>query len=127
MSSSQNWQLCFEVGLNHLGKFELVEQILNELYEKKLQCAVSIQIREESFYLDGRESFQLSIDEYLKIGEMCATFNLPFGIALGPLQDKSWLLECGLEPDFLKILGMATKDISFIDSLGDFTCEKYIP
>ena len=125
MNTVNCWRLCLEIGLNHIGLIKNVIDILNVIHKQNIQCAVSIQIREEEFYSDGREKLKLSLDDYCEIRKMCSNFEIPFGLALGPLKDIDWILGSNLKPDFIKILGMATKNTNFVDSLNRFNCDKY--
>jgi len=125
MSGANHWNLCFEVGLNHLGNPKNVVEIINLIKKNNIRCALSVQIRENEFYLGGKEYLKLCEDDYLEIRNMCSNFEIPFGFALGPLKDTDWILDNDLKPDFLKILGMATQNTNFVDSLNRFNCDKY--
>ena len=125
MSAVPAWRLCYEIGLNHLGQIQNAFDIVNLLYRNKIPCAVSVQVREEEFYSKNMEHLKLSEDDYLDLRKMCLDFQIPFGLALGPLKKLNWILDSGLSPDFLKLLGIATNDRNFLDGLDNFHCEKY--
>lgn len=126
MTDTKAWKVCFEIGLNHLGRYENIMAIINDAEIPQLPCAISIQIREDSFYADGRQDFTLRSSEYSELRKLCAGLQIPFGLALGPLEDLTWLASLNLEPDFIKFLSVASNDIEFVDRLNKvFHCPKY--
>lgn len=126
MRKLKDWNVCFEVGLNHLGYFENVLNIIKESRIQDIPCALSIQIREESFYQGSKKNLALNIDEYLSIRKLCADLGIPFGLALGPLRELDWLVDSNLSPDFLKLIYIATNDLEFIGKVKQsFKCTKY--
>ena len=48
MTTVPNWKVCLEIGLNHLGSYSKVEEIVTEIGLQKLGVAITVQIREES-------------------------------------------------------------------------------
>ena len=126
MSTIKSWDVCFEIGLNHLGSYANIVKILQGSMIQNLPCSVSVQIREESFYSDDKKDLALSPDEYLKMRDVCSDLDIPFGLALGPLKNLGWLMDLKLYPDFVKLIGIATNDLSFVKRLSDtFACPKF--
>ena len=121
-----SWNVCLEIGLNHLGSVDLIFEMLESLQVCDLGVAVTVQVREESFYRDGKESLLLKPNEYQELSEYCRTRNVPFGFALGPLKNMEWICKSGIKLDFLKILYMATLDHEFLSRVNRiFDCKKY--
>ena len=84
MSNIQNWKVCLEIGLNHLGSYSKLEEIVIEIGLQKLGVAITVQIREESFYDSKKE-----IKEYLnqhknQLQCVVGMEYIPFGVAQTP-------------------------------------------
>lgn len=105
-----DWKICLEIGLNHCGdRDELDRLIVRALHmSKNFPVSVTVQIREPSFYLKEPE-LQLNSSDYLFIQQALRENNVPWGIAMGPVDNIVELFDKGLEPDFLKILSIATR------------------
>ena len=126
MKKVKNWDVCFEVGLNHLGSYNNILSIIKGGMIQNLSCSLSVQIREESFYDDSKRYLVLNSNFYVKLRELCRSLDIPFGLALGPLEKLDWLTGLKLQPDFIKYIGIATNDLDFVDRLNEaFTCPKY--
>lgn len=126
MNSTKDWRVCFEIGLNHLGDFKNISNILEVIKKSKNNCALTVQIREEDFYKNGKDHLRLDLEQYLELRKRCLDLNIQFGIALGPLEDLDWIANSGLDPDFLKLLGIASNNLDFIDAVSkSFSCPKF--
>ena len=126
MSNIQNWKVCLEIGLNHLGSYSKLEEIVIEIGLQKLGVAITVQIREESFY-DSKKEFKLTNNEYRNFLSLCRKFMIPCGFALGPILDLDKIKSEGLNPDFIKTLSMSSADQQFMTRLmKTFKCPKYI-
>ncbi len=126
MKKIKNWNVCFEVGLNHLGSYTNIENIIRDSMIQNLSSSLSIQIREESFYDDKNRYLALTSEDYIKLRATCRSLNIPFGFALGPIENLDWLTDLKLCPDFIKLIGIATNDLDFVDRLNEaFTCPIY--
>jgi hypothetical protein len=126
MKKVKNWDVCFEVGLNHLGSYTNILSIIQGSMIQNLSCSLSVQIREESFYDDSKRYLALNSDVYVKLREFCRSLGIPFGLALGPLENLDWLTDLKLHPDFIKPIGIGTNDLDFVERLNEaFTCPKY--
>ena len=126
MNYLDDWNVCFEIGLNHLGACERVLGTIREIRLENIPCSVTVQIREEGFYQGDKEKFALNTEEYIRISSLCKELGIPFGLALGPLDRLDWLAVPGISPNFIKLIGKATNDGAFIDRLNStFTCSKY--
>ena len=55
MKKVKNWDVCFEVGLNHLGSYTNILSIIQGSMIQNLSCSLSVQIREESFTMIARD------------------------------------------------------------------------
>jgi sialic acid synthase SpsE len=111
-----DWNICLEMGLNHLGSeknlFEIVQSI-----PINYKIAVSIQIREEDFYIKKNKKLHLDIILIKKIEHLFKSKNIKFGYALGPIKDLDYLLKANIKPDFIKLLSISIKDIGFIKKI----------
>jgi hypothetical protein len=54
MKKVKNWDVCFEVGLNHLGDYKNILSIIQGSMIQSLSCSLSVQIREEAFMMKTR-------------------------------------------------------------------------
>ena len=126
MSKTKDWNVCFEIGLNHMGCYENVIKNIKESRVQEVPCAISIQIREENFYKGDKKRLELNAEEYIRIRNLCSDLEIPFGLALGPLVDLDWLISSKLSPDFIKLIYKATNDLEFITRVNKlFLCDKY--
>jgi len=126
MNTLKNWDVCYEIGLNHLGSYANILSIIQGSMIQNLSCSLSVQIREESFYDDDKRHLALSSDVYVKLREFCRNLGIPFGLALGPLENLGWLTDLKLYPDFIKLIGLGTNDLGFVKRVSDaFLCPKY--
>ena len=71
-----------EVGLNHLGDDQLSWYYVNNLIIANCD-AITYQVREDGFYKDKYENFELSFEHYKEISKYCEEHNVDLGIALG--------------------------------------------
>ncbi|MDC0101049.1 N-acetylneuraminate synthase family protein [Alphaproteobacteria bacterium] len=121
-----NWKVCLEIGLNHLGSYALLEEMIKFKGIAELGVAVTVQIREEEFYKTNKK-FHLSIDEHLMFVDLCRELQIPCGLSLGPLSDLSVLKGSGLEPDFLKTLSVSSNNLDFMHQVREYySCPKYV-
>lgn len=126
MSDVSNWGVCLEIGINHLGSYTLLENIIKENGISELGVSVTVQIKEEEFYKTNKNFF-LTLEEHRRFLDLCRSMKIPCGLALGPLNNVQALKDEGLEPDFIKTLSIATEDINFMECLyGTYDCPKYI-
>tara|TARA_B110000008_G_C16887268_1_gene531376 strand:+ start:252 stop:1013 length:762 start_codon:yes stop_codon:yes gene_type:complete len=126
MRDLSNWNVCLEVGINHLGSYSLLENVIKDSSIAELGVSITVQIKEEDFY-KANKNFYLTLDEHRRFLELCRSMKIPCGLALGPLTDVQALKNGGLEPDFIKTLSISTEDINFIKRLyGAYDCPKYI-
>ena len=121
-----DWKICAELGLNHLGDYDNLMDLYSASGIKKLNCSLTIQVREESFYQKYPE-LQLDISDYESFNRKCLKDNKPFGLAIGPLEDFNWILNSDIKPDFLKVLSIASEKKDFLNELKrNFKCPLYI-
>jgi sialic acid synthase SpsE len=121
-----DWKVCLEIGLNHLGSYPLLEEMLRSSGIKELGAAVTVQIKEEEFYKNNKE-YKLTLDEHNKFINLCKELKIPCGLALGPLSNLSVLKNAGLNPDFIKTLSISSKNKDFMCDLYDmYDCPKYL-
>ena len=126
MNSAKDWRLCFEIGLNHLGDFKNISNILEVINNSKNRCALTVQVLEEDFYKSGKDFLRLNLDQYKELRKRCLDLHIQFGLALGPLEDLDWISNSGIDPDFLKLLGIASNNLVFIDAVNkSFSCPKF--
>lgn len=126
MTLSPSWKVCLEIGINHLGSYSKLEEMVQEIGRRELGVAVTVQIKEESFYHTKKE-FELTNEEYLKFLDLCRKVHVPCGLALGPIADLRALKLAGLNPDFIKTLSISSADSTFMNKLmSTFDCPKYI-
>ena len=126
MTTIPDWKVCLEIGLNHLGSYSKLEEIVTEIGLQKLGVAITVQIREESFY-DSKKEFKLTNNEYRNFLSLCRKFMIPCGFALGPILDLDKIKSEGLNPDFIKTLSTSSADQQFMTKLmKTFKCPKYI-
>jgi hypothetical protein len=126
MKKVKNWDVCFEVGLNHLGDYKNILSIIQGSMIQSLSCSLSVQIREEAFYDENKIYLALNSDVYVKLRGLCKSLGIPFGLALGPIEKLGWLTSLNLHPDFIKTIGIATNDLDFVERLNEaFKCPKY--
>lgn len=126
MTIIPDWKVCLEIGLNHLGSYSKLEEIVTEIGLQKLGVAITVQIREESFYASKKE-FKLTNHEYRNFLSLCRKFMIPCGFALGPILDLDKIKSEGLKPDFIKTLSISSADQQFMTRLmKTFKCPKYI-
>ena len=126
MNDINGIKVCFEIGLNHLGDYKNIDEILELVQTYNFACSLTLQIREEEFYDKDKNFLRLKNEDYLKFQDMCGDLKIPFGLAFGPLKDFTWIKNLGIEPNFIKLLAIATNNIRFVDSLiQNFECDKY--
>ena len=124
MNKPNNWKVCIEMGINHLGDYGQILNVLNNI--KNLDVAFSLQIREEVFYEGKNKFFELSPKQYEEISSLCNKLKIPFGLALGPIKDINWIKSSNLNLNFIKYLYMSVQDKNFISEVNDFfNCPKY--
>ena len=70
-----DWKVCLEIGLNHLGSYPLLEEMLRSSGIKELGAAVTVQIKEEEFYKNNKEYKSQSVIKAL-VGENDYIFNM---------------------------------------------------
>lgn len=120
----RDWNVCIEIGLNHLGSLSKLKNILNKIPKKNKHISISIQIREDEFYYGKNKYLWLKPDYYSVLTDFCFKNDIPFGFAIGPVKDLSWIKK--FKPTFLKILYMATLNSDFIINLkNNFNCELF--
>jgi sialic acid synthase SpsE len=126
MINSSTWKVCLEVGINHLGSYSLLENMIKDSDISDLGVSVTVQIKEEDFY-KTKEQFYLSIDEHRSFIDLCRALNIPCGLALGPISDLQALKNGGLEPDFIKTLSISSANADFMRRVySTYDCPKYI-
>lgn len=126
MRDLSSWNLCLEIGINHLGSYSLLEDTIKASGLAELGVSITVQIKEEDFYKTNK-NFYLTLDEHQRFLELCRSMKIPCGLALGPLNDVQALKNGGLEPDFIKTLSISTEDINFMKRLYSiYDCPKYI-
>ena len=126
MSDLPDWNVCLEIGINHLGSYSLLENIIKDSGIAELGVSITVQIKEEDFYKTN-EQFYLTLDEHRSFIALCRTLNLPCGLALGPISDLRALTEGGLKPDFIKTLSISSANADFMSRVyAAYECPKYI-
>ena len=115
MSKVLNWKVCVEIGLNHLGNKNILEEIKSFIPLKK-NIALTIQIREEEFYLKNK-NFILQKKHYHNLIEYCKEHDISFGLSIGniDLAKYSDLIE---QTKFLKVLSIASSNVTFVKKLS---------
>ena len=116
MSHPSNWNVCVEVGINHLGSFSLLENMIKRIDLTNLNASITVRIREEELYIKN-EKFYLDYDELKEFTKLCRSLDIPCGFTLGPISNLKALTGGGLKPDFIKTLSMSTENIDFVKSL----------
>ena len=109
-----------EVGLNHLGNFDIANNYVDSLLETDVD-AITFQIREPSFYIDQFKDYTLTKEDYSKLKTKVNNSNKKFGLAISEIDDFSCL-----NADFYKILSKDLDNLSFIDKLTDCIENKTI-
>lgn len=91
-----------EIGLNHLGSFELAKRYVNFLCSTDVD-GISFQVREKEFY-DREEKKNLSLEakEYIELRSMVKDGGKKFGVALADASKISFFKD--LDTDFYKII-----------------------
>ena len=126
MNNVPDWKICLEIGLNHLGSETLLEEIVNDSRISDLGVALSIQIKEESFYETNKNLF-LTFEQHINFIEKFKLLHIPCGIALGPISNLKKLYDSGVKPDFLKLLSNSSCNPEFMNKVFNlFNCPKYI-
>lgn len=124
MKPKQDWKICLEIGLNHNGKIEEILKIIEQIEKKNV--AITLQIREDDFYLGANRKFNLSQKQYKRISNLCSKLNIPLGIAIGVISKEKIKILKSVNFDFLKLLYMTIKDHNFIKDINkQFNCPKY--
>jgi sialic acid synthase SpsE len=126
MSDLSDWNVCLEIGINHLGSYSRLENIIKGSGIAELGISITVQIKEEDFYKTNK-NFYLSLDEHRRFIELCRSMKIPCGLALGPISDLQVLVDGHLEPDFIKTLSISTNNLDFMSRLYTaYDCPKYI-
>jgi sialic acid synthase SpsE len=123
---NNNWKVCAEIGLNHLGNYTDLKRIFETSNIANLKCAVSLQVREPEFY-GKNPALELELSAYKQFRLLCLEKDIPFGLALGPVDSVDWIFEHNIQPDFIKVLSMAAEHTDFIRDLRErFECPIFI-
>lgn len=121
-----DWKVCLEVGINHLGSFNMIERILEDTNISNLDVSITVQIKEEEFYKTNKE-FILTLEEHDRFIEICKNKKIPCGLAFGPLTDLTPYTKGFSQPDFIKTLSISSADEEFMERIySNFECPKYI-
>ena len=113
-----------EIGVNHFGSEELAVKYCVMMAKTRVD-AVTLQIREDSFY-DGSSPWKnaLSKECYLECGNIVKASGKLFGIAISDLMVAQRNVD--LRPDFWKVLSWGIKDIPLISFLVDTDIPVYV-
>jgi|TARA_B100001758_G_C18414596_1_gene618510 sialic acid synthase SpsE len=103
-----------EVGLNHLGDDQLSWYYVTNLITAGCD-AITYQVREDGFYKDKYENFELSFEHYKEISKYCEEHQVDFGIALGNTTLVDKFIDIGVK--FFKVLSWDLTNYSYIDKL----------
>ena len=111
-----------EIGLNHLGKKDLLCTYVNELIKSDVD-AITFQIREHSFYKNSKWS-RFKIDDilYVDLAKKIKNSSKKIGVALSDL-NKISLFE-SINVDFYKILSKDLEDLNFLQTFSSNTNKK---
>ena len=106
--------LIFELGLNHLGKKELLATYLKEIDSVAIaneHIGITIQLNPFSPYWND---YQISDPQVLKgFLDDTRSFGFSAGFALGPLSNLEFETAINLTPDFVKLLTLSLEDREF--------------
>ena len=117
-----NWSICYEVGLNHMGSRKELIRIISTIIKANINVAVSIQIREESYYKKNK-SYLLKVEDYIHVQKLCKKAGIKLGFAIGEINDLEYFKKNKINPSFIKVLSIATKNISFVKKVKKkFSC-----
>ena len=113
-----------EVGVNHLGSEENAISYCSMLAKTRVD-AVSLQIREDSFY-DGSSPWKHSLSKscYLECTQIVRSSEKLLGIAISDLKVAKRYVD--LAPDFWKVLSWGITDIALIHFLLDTGITVYV-
>lgn len=102
-----------EIGHNHMGSVEIGTALINKIC--KTSCdAISVQIREQSFY-SNNQRFDIPHDFYKKAAKIVKKSNKKFGIAISNLDMVEFSKR--LEPEFYKLLSKDLENHSFLKKI----------
>ncbi|HOI30236.1 MAG TPA: N-acetylneuraminate synthase family protein [Melioribacteraceae bacterium] len=90
-----------EVGLNHLGNENYAYSYIDAILKTKAD-AITFQIREPDYYINGREKLLLSDRFYRNAAKMIKSGNKKFGIALADANKIDFFNE--IKIDFFKVI-----------------------
>jgi len=94
--------LIAEVGLNHLGSFELAKRYVSFLCSTHVD-GISFQVREKEFYeRDEKKNLSLTNQEYADLKSIVSAGGKKFGVALANVGKVDFFKE--LNTDFYKII-----------------------
>ena len=116
-------KLIPEIGLNHLGNEEILNDYVSKIISLKFQNA-TIQIREKEFYIEKNESLQLEPKIINKAMNKLKQNNVKVGLAV--CEDSFVELTDNFSPNFFKVLSWKADDISFINFLEKFRIPIYL-
>ena len=120
MKSDLDWTTCYEIGLNHLGKKDILNKIVDKV-SKYENISLSLQIREEEFY-KNHNNLSLERDVYDGFSEKCQSLGIPFGFALGPIDRVEDLIPLLNTGSFVKAISISTANESFVQKLSNLSC-----
>jgi N,N'-diacetyllegionaminate synthase len=108
-----------EIGLNHLGSSKLLNEYEEALNNSSVD-AISIQIREDSFY-DHSKAWKVPLEKDAYINIFDKSRNKELGLAVGDYKTAKQYAH--LNPDFWKVLSWGIKD----NKLLQFLTSKNVP
>ena len=109
-----------EIGLNHLGDYELAYHYVNQLLATDVD-AITFQIREPEFYAGQFKNFKLTSTEYKSLKMRVNNSGKLFGYAISDIPNFD-----ELDADFFKILSKDLDNLSFVEKLTEHVKDKPI-
>lgn len=112
-----------EIGLNHMGSEDYALHLVKSLIKIKRIDAITIQVREESFYKGSRKKLILNDNVYKKINDLIKKKNKKFGVAL--CDYKKIKFYENLKIDFVKIINNDIKNQILLHKLLNSRIKKF--
>ncbi len=107
-----------EVGLNHLGKIDFVNQYIDALIETSTD-AITFQVREPEFYIKKWNGYDLRLNQltYSTIAKKIHSVGKKMGIAIGNIIYLDFFESIGV--DFYKVIRNDITNLPLIDKLTE--------
>tara|TARA_A100001011_G_scaffold388785_1_gene469099 strand:- start:880 stop:1650 length:771 start_codon:yes stop_codon:yes gene_type:complete len=117
-------KIIAEIGLNHLGKEELLTKLIDKVIESGFKY-LTIQIREIEYYKEGdRKKYILDANFVEKELKRAQVSNIKVGLAIADKNFKK--MSAHFNADFYKVLSWKANDIGLIDYLLEYRKPIYL-